>query len=73
MDFENAERFLATLSSESISRRYPGRLDRMRAFLHLLGNPQNEFRSIHVGGTAGKGSTATICSSILHAHGHKVG
>ena len=73
MDFESAQRFLATLTSETVSRRFPGRLDRMRAFLNLLGNPQNEFRSIHVGGTAGKGSTATMCAAIYQAAGHKVG
>jgi len=73
MDFAAAERILATLTSESISRRHAGRLDRMRAFLDLLGNPQQQFRSIHVGGTAGKGSTATMIASILHASGRKVG
>jgi len=73
MNFVTAERILTTLTSESLSRRHPGRLDRMRAFLELLGNPQRRFRSIHVGGTAGKGSTATMIAAILHASGRKVG
>lgn len=73
MDFETANRVLTNLSNESVSRRHPGRLERMRAFLRLLGDPQEAFRSIHIGGTAGKGSTATMCASIMHAAGHRVG
>jgi dihydrofolate synthase/folylpolyglutamate synthase len=41
--------------------------------LELLGNPQNSFKSIHVGGTNGKGSTSTIIASILEAARYKVG
>ncbi|HKW45114.1 MAG TPA: folylpolyglutamate synthase/dihydrofolate synthase family protein [Candidatus Eremiobacteraceae bacterium] len=73
MDFSDAKRLLQAATNESISRRFPGRLDRMRAFLAACGNPEREFRSIHVGGTAGKGSTATMCAAILSAAGYKVG
>jgi dihydrofolate synthase/folylpolyglutamate synthase len=73
MDFSGAMRLLQNATNESLSRRYPGRLDRMRSFLHALDNPENSFRSIHVGGTAGKGSTATMCAAILQAAGFKVG
>jgi dihydrofolate synthase/folylpolyglutamate synthase len=73
MDFADAQRLLQAATNESLSRRYPGRLDRMRAFLSLLGNPERDLRTIHVGGTAGKGSTATMCAAILGAAGHKVG
>jgi len=73
MDFESANRLLAGLTNESVSRRYPGRLNRMRAFLDLVGNPQTRFRTMHVGGTAGKGSTATMIASIMRAAGHRVG
>ena len=38
-----------------------------------LDNPQNKFKSIHVGGTNGKGSTSHMLSSILHESGYKVG
>ena len=38
-----------------------------------LDNPQNKFKSIHVGGTNGKGSTSHILSSILQESGYKVG
>jgi dihydrofolate synthase/folylpolyglutamate synthase len=73
MDFTDAKRFLQAATNESLSRRFPGRLDRMRAFLAACGNPEREFRSVHVGGTAGKGSTATMCAAILTAAGYKVG
>ena len=38
-----------------------------------LDNPQNRFKSIHVGGTNGKGSTSHMLSSILQESGYKVG
>lgn len=73
MDFDGALRFLETTTNESVSRRHPGRLDRMRAFCTLLGDPQDDLRCIHVGGTAGKGSTASMCGAILRAAGYRVG
>ncbi len=41
--------------------------------LSRLGNPQNEYSTILIGGTNGKGSTAAILSSILAKEGMKVG
>src|SRR5512135_556023 len=41
--------------------------------LSLLDNPQNYFRSIHIAGTNGKGSTSAIIASILRAAGFRVG
>ena len=38
-----------------------------------LDNPHNKFKSIHVGGTNGKGSTSHMLSSILQESGYKVG
>ncbi|HME82750.1 MAG TPA: folylpolyglutamate synthase/dihydrofolate synthase family protein [Candidatus Eremiobacteraceae bacterium] len=73
MDFSTAQRILTTAQNESLSRRHPGRLDRMRALLDLLGNPERAFASVHVGGTAGKGSTASMIASVLTAAGFKVG
>lgn len=42
----------------------PG-LDAMRALLAALGNPHEQFPSIHIAGTNGKGSVAAILSSLL--------
>lgn len=41
--------------------------------LGLIGNPHHSFKSIHVTGTSGKGSTTAMIASILGAAGYKVG
>lgn len=38
-----------------------------------LDNPENKFKSIHVGGTNGKGSCSHMLASILQEAGYKVG
>ena len=48
-------------------------LTNIKALCELLGNPQEQFPSIHLAGTNGKGSTAHILASVLQAHGLKVG
>ncbi len=48
-------------------------LARMRDFAAALGNPQEEFKSIHIAGSKGKGSTAAFCAAALQEAGHRVG
>ena len=48
-------------------------LKRIEALLAELGNPERRFRSIHVTGTNGKGSTTALLTSILHAAGIRTG
>ena len=43
------------------------------AFSKELGFPEKKFKSIHVGGTNGKGSTSHMLASILQEAGYKVG
>lgn len=50
----------------------PG-LDTSIALDNYFGNPHRRFRSIHVGGTNGKGSTSHMLASVLQAQGYKVG
>ncbi|HSH00663.1 MAG TPA: folylpolyglutamate synthase/dihydrofolate synthase family protein [candidate division Zixibacteria bacterium] len=38
-----------------------------------IGNPQNEFVSVHVAGTNGKGSVCAILTSVLRSAGYRVG
>jgi dihydrofolate synthase/folylpolyglutamate synthase len=45
----------------------------IRSILNALGDPQNNFYSIHVAGTNGKGSVAAALSSILQQSGYRVG
>jgi dihydrofolate synthase / folylpolyglutamate synthase len=48
-------------------------LDRMEKLLSLLGNPHKKLRTIHIAGTKGKGSTATMLAKMLEANDYKVG
>ena len=50
----------------------PG-LDRISELCERLGNPEKNLKFIHVAGTNGKGSTASMLSSILQCAGYKVG
>ena len=45
----------------------------IESLLAVLGDPQNDYRVIHVTGTNGKGSTSQIITKLLMAHGLKVG
>src|SRR6185369_9361534 len=38
-----------------------------------LGNPHQQFKSVHIAGTKGKGSTCTMVAAMLQACGYKVG
>lgn len=48
-------------------------LERVQRLAEALGSPQKEFKSVVVGGTSGKGSTAAMLSSILKQAGFRVG
>jgi len=48
-------------------------LDNISRLVSALGNPQTSFRTVHVGGTNGKGSTSSIIASILRSAGFSVG
>lgn len=48
-------------------------LDKTRSLLERLGNPHERFKSIHIAGTNGKGSTAAFISSVLAASGYRTG
>ena len=48
-------------------------LERITYLMHMLGDPQEKLRCIHVAGTNGKGSTCAFVESMLLAAGYKVG
>ena len=50
----------------------PG-LSRTRELLARIGNPQKKLKFVHVAGTNGKGSTAALVASVLHAAGYRTG
>jgi dihydrofolate synthase/folylpolyglutamate synthase len=50
----------------------PG-LERTRALLAALGDPEKQLKFIHVAGTNGKGSTSAMLAACLQAAGYRVG
>ena len=62
---------------DALSARGPGRMvpdrERIAELVALLGDPQQAYRSIHITGTNGKGSTARIASAVLASVGLRTG
>ena len=52
---------------------FKGKLDNILALSAYLGHPERKFKSIHVAGTNGKGSSSHMLASILQEAGYKVG
>ena len=52
---------------------YKPNLDNTLALASYLGHPENDFKSIHVAGTNGKGSTSHMLASIFQEAGYAVG
>ena len=48
-------------------------LERMERLLSLLGDPHTKINTVHIAGTKGKGSTATMLAKMLEANGYTVG
>jgi len=48
-------------------------LSNTHALCKLLGNPEKKFKSVHIAGTNGKGSTSHMISSVLQEEGYTVG
>jgi dihydrofolate synthase/folylpolyglutamate synthase len=48
-------------------------LDRMKKLLSLVRNPHKKLQTVHIAGTKGKGSTATMLAKMLEANGYTVG
>ncbi|SEM63882.1 dihydrofolate synthase / folylpolyglutamate synthase [bacterium A37T11] len=48
-------------------------LDNTLALCEALGNPQHQFKSVHIAGTNGKGSTSHMLAAIFQAAGYKTG
>ncbi len=64
-DYERQERLRYNITTFN--------LDRMNNLLKGLGNPHKKIRCVHIAGTKGKGSTATMLAKMLEANGYKVG
>ncbi|MCM8792100.1 MAG: bifunctional folylpolyglutamate synthase/dihydrofolate synthase [Candidatus Omnitrophica bacterium] len=77
MTYQEAIRYLESLINyEKISRwsyKESLKLERIKNFLKLIGNPQEGLNCIHIAGSKGKGSTCAFISYILREAGFKVG
>ena len=73
LSFQQANKYLEALIPKEFKSKEALKLERISLLLKLLGDPQNKFKSIHVGGTSGKGSTAYFLSQILVGQGYKTG
>jgi len=52
---------------------YKADLNNTKAICKLLGDPEKKFKSVHVAGTNGKGSTSHMLAAVLQSAGYKVG
>jgi len=68
-DYDNALEYLYNIERRGII----FGLDNIRYILNIIGNPHSGLKTIHVGGTNGKGSVSTILSDILTYSGYRVG
>lgn len=77
MDYFRGKRYLNTLQDWERDGTAAGSpehyLPRMRALLLRMGNPQNDFTSVIVGGTNGKGTVASVLAALLRACGRRTG
>ena len=64
--FTNLERSTAGAQTEY-------KLERMAYMLEAAGHPERSFKSVHIAGSKGKGSTAAITARILEELGFKTG
>ncbi|HEX5003196.1 MAG TPA: folylpolyglutamate synthase/dihydrofolate synthase family protein [Bacteroidia bacterium] len=52
---------------------YKANLSNTIAITRLLDHPENDFRSVHIAGTNGKGSVSNMLAAVLQQHGYKTG
>lgn len=71
MTYPDSVQFLYALGNEIKSAKLG--LERIRAVLEALGNPELAYRVVHVAGTNGKGSTCAMIEAGLRAAGIRTG
>jgi len=79
-EFRESLAFVESFSNISFRKNYgPKKHDsklfirRTRQFLKLIGNPDKDFKFIHITGTAGKGTVSTMIHNILVSENKRVG
>ena len=71
MTYPDSVQFLYALGNEMKTAKLG--LERIRAVLDALGNPEKAYRVVHVAGTNGKGSTCAMIAAGLQAAGVRTG
>ncbi|HEX2897634.1 MAG TPA: Mur ligase family protein, partial [candidate division Zixibacteria bacterium] len=69
LSYHQAEKFI--LSREFFGMKLG--LENIIDFLKTLDNPQDKYKTVHIAGTNGKGSTAAMLALIFKADGYKTG
>ena len=62
-----------SVQNSAFDKAYKPGLEGMEAFCEALGHPERKWRSVHVAGTNGKGTVASMIASALSACGLKTG
>ena len=76
MNYEQATNYLFTrlpMFSRIGAAAYKKDLTNTLRLCEYLGNPQTKFKSIHIAGTNGKGSTSHMLAAVLQTAGYKTG
>jgi folylpolyglutamate synthase/dihydrofolate synthase len=76
MNYEQATNYLFTrlpMFSRMGVAAYKKDLSNTLQLCQFLGNPQTKFKSIHIAGTNGKGSTSHMLAAVLQTAGYKTG
>ena len=71
MNFPETLNYLYSLGHETLAMKLG--LESIAALCEALENPQNNYTTVHIAGTNGKGSTAAMTEAIALAAGHRVG
>ncbi|MBU1043724.1 MAG: bifunctional folylpolyglutamate synthase/dihydrofolate synthase [Candidatus Omnitrophica bacterium] len=76
MDYQQSVEYLNSFINHEKEMNFTSsdmQLDRVKQLLNKLDNPQDKFKSIHIAGTKGKGSTCAFIFNILKEAGYKAG
>jgi dihydrofolate synthase/folylpolyglutamate synthase len=77
MNYDESLRYLFSLGRELSAPTQAAaakfNLENISTLAEALGHPESKYRSVHIAGTNGKGSTAAFTESILRAAGRKTG
>ncbi len=71
--YDDAIAYLERLVASPVQAAFEAGPARARLLLVRVGAPQERFATLHVTGSAGKGSTATLAATILRAAGYRTG